>query len=394
MLRLFKMMRIIHTAMTKISPKSVLPNSANSQSEQLDSSNMPKLICILGPTGTGKSGLALYLARHFNGAIINLDSRQVYLSLPIVTAQPDEPSKAQCPHFLYGFLPCTQKISAGIYVDLAHEAIALCLKLGLLPILVGGTGFYVQTLLQGIASIPQVPTLVQNYWQMRCQRAGSKTLHSELAGFDPIYAAKINPNDKQRVTRALAVYSATGKPLSWWHAMPNETSKKTYCALKIGLKAPLEELKPRLAQRIEQMLHCGGLDELKRAVKIYAQPEALVCCEHKQKEGQEDRKGDEQKKGQERTHENECTNFMPHAPGLSSIGCAEIINYLAGQTSLAQCCELWLNATRAYAKRQLTWFNRDKGTSGINWFDLSEPNIQGKTKALVEHFLNSQCPKN
>ncbi len=248
-------------------------------------SNLNKIVCILGPTGTGKSGLALALAHAFNGAIINLDSRQVYLGLPIVTAQPNSQAKARYPHFLYGFLPCTQKISAGIYADLAHEAISLCLNLGILPILVGGTGLYVQALLQGIAPIPAVPEVVHNYWQMRNQQAGSKKLHAELMGFDPTYGCKINPNDQQRVTRALAVYSATGRPLSWWHAQPME--KPAYSVLKLGLKAPLDELKPRLAKRIEQMLACGVVAELARAVKIYEQAKI---------------------------------------PGLSSIGCTEILD--------------------------------------------------------------------
>ena len=393
----------MHNVMTK-NPQNLSPaNNIYSQSGQTHSSNLPKLICILGPAGTGKSGLALYLARHFNGAIINLDSRQVYLSLPIITAQPDEQSKAQCPHFLYGFLPCTQKISAGIYVDLAHEAIALCGKLGLLPILVGGTGFYVQTLLQGIASIPEVPTLVQNYWQMRCQRAGTRALHAELTGFDPIYAAKINPNDKQRVTRALAVYSATGRPLSWWHAMPPEDKdkKKSYSALKIGLKAPLDELKPRLAQRIEQMLSSGALDELKRAVQIYGQQSAQNKCQESVSPhflGSSGCSGStESAESTESAGTSAISKYnlpsagciQAQAPGLSSIGCVEILHYLNGQSSLEQCCELWLNSTRAYAKRQLTWFNRDKGSSGINWFSLWESNIEDKTKTLVEKFLSS-----
>jgi tRNA dimethylallyltransferase len=283
------------------------------------------LPCILGPTGSGKTAAALALAARQPVTVINADSRQVYADFPIITAQPSPEEQAVCPHALYGFLPTAQKLGAGAFSRLAATAIAEAHDQGRLPVLVGGTGLYFKALLDGLAAIPDVPKAVDAAWQARCKAEGSPSLHALLAEKDPDYAGKIHPNDRQRITRALAVLEHTGKAFSWWHSRPMPPSP--YRPLKIGFGLHLLAGENRLGERIEAMLAAGAVAEARRARDI---------CPDKA------------------------------APGWSGIGCAELLAHIEGRLSLAQCRELWLKNTRAYAKRQLTWFRAD---TSIRWFD-------------------------
>lgn len=284
------------------------------------------LLLVAGPTGAGKSRAALKLAQEYNGAIINMDSRQIYRDFPIITAQPDAEERRMAPHLLYGFLPCEAKMTAGVYAKLAAKAVARCRAEGRLPILVGGTGLYIQALLEGIADIPEVPADISRYWQMRLQAAGARVLHQELARLDPDYAAKIHANDSQRITRALEVCTATGRPFSWWHKQPEAAPLAGGPVLRLGVNLPLAELTPRLKGRIGQMLEKGAVDEARRAF-------------------------------------GHCLD--PKAPGWSGIGCAELFSFVRGEAGLEQTLDLWLRNTRAYAKRQMTWFKKDMN---ILWF--------------------------
>lgn len=273
------------------------------------------VICIAGPTGAGKSAVAALLAEELGGAVINADSRQVYADFPIITAQPGAAELQRAPHHLYGFLPCREKISAGGYARLAEHAIAEVAGQGQLPILVGGTGLYFQALLRGMADIPPVPDAINAHWRERFNQEGGAALHTLLRERDPAYAAKIHPNDRQRLSRALAVIETTGKPFSWWHAAKTPAVRRD--ALVIGVDLPLSDLEPLLNRRIDLMLEAGALKEAENALR--------ACPDR-------------------------------GAPGWSGIGCAELGRYLAGEISFAECREQWRRSTRAYAKRQLTWF--------------------------------------
>lgn len=285
------------------------------------------LLLLAGPTGAGKSRAAIALAQSCNGVIINIDSRQIYQDFPIITAQPSAEELGLAPHLLYGFLPCAEKMTAGVYANLATKAVAQCLANGQLPILVGGTGLYIQALLDGIADIPPVPADISRYWQLRLQSAGAPVLYGELAALDPDYAAKIHPQDSQRVTRALEVCTATGRPFSWWHKRAAGKTPLANCrVLRLGVTLPLAELTARLERRIELMLEQGALEEARRAL----------------------------------TH---CADRS--APGWSGIGCAELYAFLHGELDLAGVRELWRRNTRAYAKRQMTWFKKD---ASLLWF--------------------------
>ncbi|MDR0339210.1 MAG: tRNA (adenosine(37)-N6)-dimethylallyltransferase MiaA [Desulfovibrio sp.] len=299
------------------------------------------LPCLMGPTGAGKSAAAAALAGILPVSVVNADSRQVYRDFPLITAQPSEEERQACPNRLYGFLPSEKKLGAGLFARAAATSIRQEAARGRTPVLVGGTGLYFKTLLAGIAPIPAVPKSLSEVWTRRCLEEGCAALHALLAERDPEYAKKIHPHDRQRVTRALEVQEATGKAFSWWHARP--VPPGPYRACKIGITLPLDELTPILSRRIDHMLAAGALDEARRALE-------------------------------------RCRN--PAAPGWSGIGCAEIFRHLQGEISLDRCRELWLKNTRAYAKRQLTWFKADKD---IRWFRPEE------TTAIADHVLRQRA---
>ncbi len=274
------------------------------------------VICLAGPTGSGKTATALAIADALHGEVVNADSRQVYADFPCITAQPTSQEQAHCPHHLYGFLPCRQKISAGRWADAACDTVRNILARGKTPVLVGGTGLYFHALLHGMAAIPPIAPTVTAKLTARLEEEGAPQLHAELAHVDPAYAARIHPNDRQRIVRALEVFSATGRPLSWWHH--NAAAKPMCTGPLLMLDAALQWLEPRLAHRLDHMLASGAMDEARNALK-------------------------------------HCDD--PNAPGWSGIGCAEALAYLTGHLSLDNCRRQWLHNTRAYAKRQITWFH-------------------------------------
>lgn len=277
------------------------------------------VICLAGPTGSGKTALALFLARELGGEIINADSRQVYADFPLITAQPSPEERAQAPHHLYGFLPTPEKMSAGRWADMAAAKAREVAERGRVPLLVGGTGLYFQALLRGMAAIPAIPAEVTRRLTERLAASGPEALHAELARADPTYAARIHPRDRQRILRALEVLEGTGKTFSWWHG---HAMSAPLCAGPLFvLDASLAWLEPRLARRLDAMLAAGAVEEARAA--LARAPGAVVGV---------------------------------RLPGWSGIGCAELLDHLEGRTTLAECRARWLANTRAYAKRQLTWF--------------------------------------
>jgi tRNA dimethylallyltransferase len=279
-----------------------------------DTAPLP-VICLAGPTGTGKTALALVLAENLNGEIVNADSRQVYADFPIITAQPTAEERARCPHHCYAFLPTAHKISAGRWAEIACETIRAIRSRGKTPLLVGGTGLYFQTLLRGIAKIPHPPLSVSREIEARLADRGLPELYRELSQVDAVYAARIHPNDKQRILRALEIFYATKRSFSWWHAH-TETTPAVRGPLVV-LRTDLQTLAPRLKHRIEQMVADGAFAETRRA---------LAACPD------------------------------TAAPGWSCIGATEALACLQGRVNREECMRLWLKNTRAYAKRQLTWF--------------------------------------
>jgi len=278
---------------------------------------LPAVLCLAGPTGAGKTALALKLARLFDCEVVNADSRQVYRDFPLVTAQPSPEEREACPHHLYGFLRTDETLDAASWAKLAMEQTGKIRAGGRLPLLVGGTGFYFQTVLRGIAGIPQVPAGIHASILERMAKEGPEALHCELASADPSYAARIHPRDRQRTARALEVLKATGKPFSWWHA--NSAATPLCQGPLLVAQTTLAELEPRLLARIDAMLEAGALEEGRAA---------MVACDDEA------------------------------APGWTGIGCREVYCHLKGRIGLDEMKEAWFRRTRQYAKRQITWFKQ------------------------------------
>lgn len=291
---------------------------------------VPTVICLVGPTGTGKTEAALTLAEGLGGAVVNFDSRQIFEGLPLITAQPTPEERARCPHLLYGAVPLCARVNAQEFVAMAAEALAETHRMGRVPILTGGTGMYLRSLLHGLAPVPDIPEDVRQAVLADIAARGPAALHAQLAEVDPATATRLHPHDRQRIARALEVWRGTGRTLAWWHEQPGQPPARSQIALKLGSTLPLDDLLPRLAARIQAMLAAGALAEMRAA---------LDACPDEA------------------------------AQAYSSIGCRELIAHLRGRTSLDEAVALWLKHTRAYAKRQITWFRADPD---VTWFSPGE----------------------
>ena len=223
---------------------------------------MVSLIVIGGPTGSGKSALALRLAERMGGAIINADSMQQYRELRIVTARPTLSEHSRAPHYLYGHRAADDPGSAGQWLDQAIRAIDEIKAQERVPIVVGGTGLYLQALLQGIAPVPNVPGEVRDETSRRFDELGVPGFHQDLIKRDPEQAALLEPGDRQRLIRAAEVLEATGKSLLYWKDQPRKRVTLPEPIAGVALMPPRPELRARIEQRLYEMVDrgCAGRD--------------------------------------------------------------------------------------------------------------------------------------
>ncbi len=280
-----------------------------------DPAALPSVLVLVGPTASGKSGLAIRLAQAFDGVIINADSMQVYRELRILTARPDEAALAQAPHRLYGTLSGREACSAGRWRDLAVAEIEAARAAGRLPLLVGGTGLYVRALQEGLAEIPAVPEAVRAAAVALHRELGGAAFQAELARRDPATAARLHANDSQRLVRAWEVFEATGRPLVEWQADAG-SGGAPYRFLNLVLLPPRQELYARCDSRFHAMLEAGALGEV----------ESLLAL-----------------------------GIDPALPVMKAVGVAELARHLAGHLSLEEAVATAQRNTRRYAKRQYTW---------------------------------------
>ena len=275
--------------------------------------------CVLlaGPTASGKSALAISIARAFDGVIINADSMQVYSGLRVITARPDEEEEAEAPHRLYGVLDPGDYCSAARWRDMALEEIARCHAQGKLPILVGGTGLYFEILTNGIAEIPPISETLREELRDLQRREGNDIIHARLAEQDPEMAEKLNVGDTQRLLRALEVVEQTGIPLGTWHKKAPEGPVLSCPRLWLALTPDREWLYERCNRRLDQMIRDGGAIEEVKAVL--------------------------------------ARNLDPALPAMKALGVPEIADFLASRLSEDEMMETIKRQTRRYAKRQMTW---------------------------------------
>ena len=275
----------------------------------------PGIILIAGPTASGKSALAL--AEKFGGVIINADSMQVYRDLRIITARPRPDEEARVPHRLYGHVDAAENYSVGRWREEAAAALAECAQRQRTAIIVGGTGLYFNALTRGLAAVPPIPAEIRDAVRARLASEGAAALHAALAARDPAAAARLRPNDRARVSRALEVVLATGRSLLDWHEENKPASVDLAAVAKVFLMPDHDELARRIDARFDAMIAAGALDEVR----------ALAA-----------RKLD------------------PNLPAMKAHGVPWLIRHLAGEITLAEAVEHAKLETRQYTKRQGTWF--------------------------------------
>jgi tRNA dimethylallyltransferase len=306
-------------------------------------------LLIAGPTASGKSGLALRLAELMPAELISVDSAQVYRGFDIGSAKPSRSLRDRIPHHLIDIRNPEDTYSAGEFVTDALQAIETIRARGRLPILVGGTMLYFNALIRGIARLPTADPDIRRAIDADAAVRGWPAVHTELLAVDPMAAAKIHPNDAQRIQRALEVYRATGRPISEWQ---RETSARhTWRFSRLAL-VPTDRawLHERIEQRFRQMMQEGFLAEV-RALRARS-------------------------------------SLAPEAPSLRAVGYRQLWAHLVGEIDLPTAVARAVVATRQLAKRQLTWIHADPDWEGLD--PQREDLIEAKVAALQRGLLSQR----
>ena len=283
---------------------------------------MKKIFSIFGPTGIGKSSLAIELAKKIDGEIIGVDSRQIYNGIPIGTAQPDSSQLNEVPHHLIGFRKLNEKISAGEYIELIDNKIDKIIQKNKSPILCGGTGLYFKSLKDGIFEGSHTNEDIRSRLEKEYEIDKEKLFRS-LQKIDPDYSNKVHINNKKRLIRALEVFETTGKPMSENFDASSKNSRYANDFYFVYLKMHNDLLHPRILKRIQCMIDDGMIDEVEEIIK------RKINISH-----------------------------------IDYIGFKEISSFLNKEISINEAIEKIFVRTRQYAKRQKKWFN-------VNAYDIS-----------------------
>ena len=274
-----------------------------------------KIILIAGPTASGKSKLAIEIAKKIKGEIINADSMQVYREFSVLSSRPSKIDLKKVKHHLYGFQPAKKLFSTGAWLKLAKKQIDQCLKNKKIPILVGGTGLYFEVITKGMSKIPNINSKVRDKIRNLQKKIGQEKFYELLLELDPLVKNKIEPSDTQRSIRAYEVKKFTKKSIFEWYKLTRSEFKK-FQIFKIFIDAPREKLLKNISNRVEQMFKNDCIEEVKNFAKL---------------------------------------NIDPTLSTNKIIGVKEIKDFLSGVRSLPQVKEIINIKTRQYAKRQVTW---------------------------------------
>jgi tRNA dimethylallyltransferase len=285
-----------------------------------------RIIAVVGATATGKTDLGLRLAEALGGEIVNADALQAYRGLDVGTAKPTAEERARAPHHLVDVLEPTQRWSAGEFARQARQAIEEIHARGRWALVVGGSGFYLKALFEGLTPLPRAQPEIRAELKRREAEEGPEALHAELAAADPASAARLAPADRQRVVRALEVLRATGRPLSEWIAA-QPAPARPLSALHVGLTLPRGILYDRIAVRVAGMMQRGWLAEVQELLE---------------------------------------RGIGPSAPAFQAIGYRQLVRHVHGEITLEEAVADTVRATRRFAKRQQTWFRREPQ---VRWFD-------------------------
>ncbi len=300
-----------------------------------------KIIIITGPTATGKSALAVELAEHFEGEIINCDSMQVYRGMDIGTAKPSLNERHGIPHYMIDVVNPSDEFNASMYRRMTIPVIGDVAQRGKPCFIVGGTGLYIKTLLGGLIDCPPVPSNIRERLREECETHGVPFLHERLKTLDPEYADKISPNDRVRVLRALEITTVANRPLSSLISV-HSFGENLFDPLKICLFLEREDLYKRINERSVAMLGSGLIEETERLLKA---------------------------------------GYSVDLKPMKSIGYRHAAEYIDGIRSYEETLDLLQRDTRRYAKRQITWFKADPG---MCWF---RPEEKEKIRKKIENFI-------
>ncbi|RWI47840.1 MAG: tRNA (adenosine(37)-N6)-dimethylallyltransferase MiaA [Mesorhizobium sp.] len=279
-------------------------------------------ILIAGPTASGKSALALDIAEHNGGVIVNTDSMQVYSVLDVLTARPTAAELARVPHFLYGHVHPSTAYSTGAWLRDVTKLIDNGAFLERPVIFVGGTGLYFRALAEGISEMPDIPQSIRDRWRYELQEQGAAKLHRILMREDSATGMMLKPTDGQRVVRALEVLDASGRSILEWQAARGRPLIDRASTRFFLIEPDRAELVERIEARFDRMLEKGALDEVRRLADL---------------------------------------GLDPDLPAMKAIGVRELQAAMAGELSFPEAIERAMIATRQYAKRQATWFSHQLG---------------------------------
>jgi tRNA dimethylallyltransferase len=296
-------------------------------------------ILIAGPTASGKSALAMAIAEHVGGVIINADSMQVYRELRILTARPSPEDETRVPHELYGFVPASEAYSAGRFVEDASAAIEKAQGEGRRPVIVGGTGLYFKALLEGLSPIPRIDDAVRECWRGEAERRGAAALHSELMARDAQMGARLAPADTQRIVRALEVLEQTGRSLADWQKVRGAPAVDEKEAVRLLVTIDRAELHEHADARFDRMIAEGAIEEA-RVLGGFG--------------------------------------FDPDLPAMRAIGVRPLLSVLKGESVLEDAILAAKLETRQYIKRQETWLRRHM----ITWKPIDKKYMESSMQEI------------
>lgn len=304
---------------------------------------MKPLVIIVGPTAVGKTALGVALAQALQGEIISGDSVQVYRKLNIGSAKPTQEEQGSIHHYLLDVLDPKEPFTVAQFQSLANHYIQDIRSRGKVPIVVGGTGLYIRSLIDPFEFAEHGSESIRNTWTAFLSEQGKEALHRELEKKDPLSAQRLHPNDSVRIIRALEMCELTGKPFSEIRGnQDTQYPPLDPSILYVGLTAPREVIYERINLRCEQMIATGLIDETHNLLK----------------EG-----------------------YSPHLKPLQSIGYRHALLYLHGKVTLSEMMRIFQRDTRHFAKRQLTWFRRDPR---VIWYDTYSENLTNILESLID----------
>ncbi|MBW7651893.1 tRNA (adenosine(37)-N6)-dimethylallyltransferase MiaA [Anoxybacillus sp. ST4] len=301
-----------------------------------------KVVVLIGPTAVGKTKMSIELAKHLDGEIINGDSMQVYKGLDIGTAKIQREEMEEIPHHLLDIKEPYESFSVAEFQTLARSLIQQITNRGKLPIIVGGTGLYIQSVIYDyqFSSAPS-----NDLYRQSLERCSSIELYEELKKIDPISAERIHPNNVRRVIRALEIYHCTGKTMTEW--LKEQKRQLVYNTALIGLTMEREKLYERINKRVDQMIAQGLIEEVKRL------------------------------------HEKGVRDCQ----AIQAIGYKELYSYLDGLITLEEAIEQLKQNSRRYAKRQLTWF---RNQMPVQWFDMTDDTLFSVRVNEILHYIEGK----